>query len=489
MNEMLEFYELNLTARQMIAATAAKKIELTLPEVTRMVLDQNVDIKISHLTYDDAKRDITRERAAFDPVTAADFGYGASHDPNSSGTATTLGETQDWGASVTKQIETGGTISLDASHGRTGRKHAYSTGLGLTVSQPLLEGFGKVALTDIRIAQHNFTVARQDLMQSIMDRISDAQSAYWEILNAREVLRARVLSKEQADFLVQQSKKEMELGKRIYADVLQAEATAASRAEEVLRADNDLQDTQDELKKIISVRHYEDWATEYILLDEIDPNFVPEEPDLHWCVATAFDSRPDYRRELTTLKVRELSLSLARNALLPDLSIDYTYNFTGAGLGSRESFDALGSGNFHDWDLGVSLTFPWWDRDDREAKEQSRNAMKRQELNIRDLQLEIIRQVRLRVREVQTDIRRVQAAELAYILQTKKLEAEQKRLELGMSTSYQVLLFQEDLANASIARIRAIVDYHQALIRLWQTLGITLEKNNITFDPALVRHP
>ena len=125
---------------------------------------------------------------------------------------------------------------------------------------------------------------------------------------------------------------------------------------------------------------------------------------------------------------------------------------------------------------------PWFDRSEIAEYNQKKNDFQSQKLRIKDLALAIVREVRERVRQVHTTIERVRVAQRAYQLQELKLEAEQKRYEIGVATSFEVLTFQQDVANARVARIRAIVDYYEAIIQLWQTLGVTLEKNGIDFD-------
>jgi outer membrane protein TolC len=90
--------------------------------------------------------------------------------------------------------------------------------------------------------------------------------------------------------------------------------------------------------------------------------------------------------------------------------------------------------------------------------------------------------VRSAVRVIQTSIKRVEVAKIAYDLQKKNLEAEEKKYSLGLSTSFEVLSYQEDLANAAVTRNGAVVDYHRSMVRLWNTIGITLQKNGILFE-------
>jgi len=218
---------------------------LTLQDVTQLILENNINIKISHLDLDSAKRDIAIEKSEFYPVATFSADQTRSRTPNATGRVTTLGETVSYDASIEKKFFTGATVTLDGDVNRSGRKHAFTSGSAVTVSQPILEGAGPhVVLAPIKISQINYEIAVEDLKQSLINEITDAQVAYWEILNAREALRVRRLSQRQAAELVVQAKRELDLGSRTFADVLQAQASAASREEEVLQAENNLRDRE-----------------------------------------------------------------------------------------------------------------------------------------------------------------------------------------------------------------------------------------------------
>ena len=87
--------------------------------------------------------------------------------------------------------------------------------------------------------------------------------------------------------------------------------------------------------------------------------------------------------------------------------------------------------------------------------------------------------MRTAARNVESGSKRVAAARANVDLQRKKLEAEQKKFENGMSTSFEVLTFQNDLADAELAEIRAILDYTKALAELERAKGTLLEARGL----------
>ena len=100
-------------------------------------------------------------------------------------------------------------------------------------------------------------------------------------------------------------------------------------------------------------------------------------------------------------------------------------------------------------------------------------------MNIRDLEKTIVLEVREAARLINTNKKRVQAARVARKLAEEKLTAEEKKFEVGLSTSFNVLEFQTDLAEEQSKELQAIVDFNKSKIKLRKVMAITLEEYNI----------
>ena len=98
------------------------------------------------------------------------------------------------------------------------------------------------------------------------------------------------------------------------------------------------------------------------------------------------------------------------------------------------------------------------------------------------LRQKITVEMRNKVRDVRTNLERIKATRKARELAVKKLEAEEKKYEVGMSTNHQVLEFQEDLAAAEANELKAVIDYNKSLISVEKSKGTILEKNEIKLD-------
>ena len=106
------------------------------------------------------------------------------------------------------------------------------------------------------------------------------------------------------------------------------------------------------------------------------------------------------------------------------------------------------------------------------------------ELAVRNEEQTIRVDVRNAVRGVESGAKRVAAARASTLLQRKKLEAEQKKFDNGMSTSFEVLTFQNDLQDAQLSEIRALLDYQTGLADLERAQGTLLEARGLKLESS-----
>jgi len=130
--------------------------------------------------------------------------------------------------------------------------------------------------------------------------------------------------------------------------------------------------------------------------------------------------------------------------------------------------------------LGVKFSYPLGNRSAKSKLSASRLEKAKLILDIKDLEKKIILEVRESVRQLKTDTKRIKAATVAKKLSEEKLKAEEKKFEVGLSTSFNVLKFQEDLAEAQSNEIKTIIDYKQSRIRLRKTIASTLKHHDVT---------
>jgi hypothetical protein len=134
------------------------------------------------------------------------------------------------------------------------------------------------------------------------------------------------------------------------------------------------------------------------------------------------------------------------------------------------------------YQIGFQLTIPLRNR-------AAQAAFIQQELQLRQSELGVqkeVNQIRMDVQNALIAVKnaraRYQSATTASAVAQQVLDAEQKKYELGASTSYAVVQHQVDLANARSAEVSAVSAYAQAKLQLDQAEGTILENNNIVID-------
>ena len=477
-------------------ANANEPLSLTLQETIETVLKNNISISVQSYNSKINEQFIFEKEADFDPT--VDFEFTVGEETRQS--ASTLADSKtrdldyDWDFSVSQKFVTGGDYELtmdnnknQSSSSRTSLNPIYSSDLALTVTQPLLKDFGidlnkreiYIAKNDQKISDHQFT-------EKVIATIAETENIYWDLVFSIEDLKVKETSLQRARDLEKQVKAQVDVGTLAELEILQAKSNVASREERLLNAQNLIDDNGDNLKSILNFSFdSEEGLKEIIPADS--PVFEPgAENSLEEALKTALIHRPDLLAKKMELENRNIEAKYNENQTLPTLDLVGSLGLNGlSGDSSTKngSYDsALSeafSTDFRLWQFGINLSYPLGNR---AAK--SKLAIKRLEvaqllLDIKDLEKTIVVEVREAHRQIKTDIKRVQATRVARKLAEEKLNAEEKKFKVGLSTSFNVLEFQEDLAEKQSNEIKAVIDYNKSLNRLNQVMARTLEAHDI----------
>jgi outer membrane protein TolC len=90
--------------------------------------------------------------------------------------------------------------------------------------------------------------------------------------------------------------------------------------------------------------------------------------------------------------------------------------------------------------------------------------------------------VRRAARGVVTAAQQIEASKVSRQFQEKNLEAERKRYENAMSTSFQITQIQEQLTQARRNEVAALIGYRTALAEFYRTIGRLLAEEGVAID-------
>jgi outer membrane protein TolC len=99
---------------------------------------------------------------------------------------------------------------------------------------------------------------------------------------------------------------------------------------------------------------------------------------------------------------------------------------------------------------------------------------------VKDLENRVIQEVREAYRQIETNRKRIAAAEASRKLAEERLRSETRRFEVGLATNLDVLDFQEKLSVARSKELRARIDYQGSLVNLERVKGTLLESKGIS---------
>jgi outer membrane protein TolC len=388
----------------------------------------------------------------------------------------------------------------------------YTSSFKATVTQHLLQGAGiwinkrfiYQALNDRRITDSSFR-------EQILYTVNQVESIYWGLVQAYEDVQAKERAVDQSSRLLEDNKKQLEIGTMAPLDVVNAESTVATDKQALISAQSSLNYQQQIIKQAIA-RNLNDpvlSTAPVIPTDRVSLDTIPEEGQpVETLVQEAFQQRPELEQAVLTLRNDEITLKGARNALLPTLDVNAYYgaNVTGGPLDPRCNFfgePCFGAGyqttvppgysgvlsdlvnsTAPDKGVGFSLNVPLRNRAAQSQQERSLMEYRQAELRLEQLYTQIRMQVVNAMFALTNDRALVQSATTARDYNQQSLDAEVKKLHLGASITANVLAQQRSLAIAEDNLIAANAAFAKDRAGLYQILASTLQHYGINLGEA-----
>ena len=464
---------------------------LTLEECIRLALARGFDLDIEKQSLSIAQDNVPIARSTFRPVFSATAGKSdirtAARDEF--GLAATRSDTVDSGVGVSQRLLTGTQLSLDLQNNRFDTDPAiaalnpsYTSDVTLALRQPLLKGFGtRLNSQVIRRAEIGLDIAGNNYENRALDVIQGTENAYYLLTGARDQLLVFRSSLQLAQALLNESQSRRTAGMATGLDVLQAEVGVANARRSVLEAQRTVRASEDNLTALIG-RFQFDTPLGATRADADDP--AAATPTIESSYRLALERYPALLNARASLEIAKLDVSFAHNDLLPSLDLDLALGFNGDDSTRRGAFSGISEPDGHNWQAGITITYPLGRVAEKARFRQSRFALSQAELLEKQLEQDVLVSVRNAVRDVETSRESVIIAAQAADLAQRQYEAETERFRAGLSTSRRVLEAQTDLESARVANLQARLDLQTARAALRRLEGTSLTRYGITLDVA-----
>jgi len=353
-----------------------------------------------------------------------------------------------------------------------------SSSASLSATQPLLKNFWiNAPRLNIRVAKNRLKYSELGLKLQIMATVTAVEFAYCDLMYDRENVVVQQKAVELAERLVAEDEKKLEVGALAPLDVDSAKAQAAQSRAALIAAGSQL-DTQERVVKLLITEDYSKWA-----------DVVLQPSGMLTAVHKVFDRQESWKRGLTQrpellqakLDVEKMGIQLKYdlNQVFPELDVFGTYGYNGGGKEFSGALYDLQQMDRRFYTYGGQVTIPLANLSARNTYKSDKATKQQVVLTLKKLEQTIMIAIDNDIGTIQADYDQVQATTAQRQYEEAALDAEQKKLENGKSTTYTVLQVQRDLTSARGSEIQALDNYNKSLSQLSQDEGSTLERLGI----------
>ena len=485
-----------------------QEISLTLRQAVDMALENNLDIVVSRLNTQAQGENIAAARGAFKPLASASINnFESTRQANNQlvgAPALEQGQSLfDFTVQQNLPFGMGYSVSFENQRSTTNSAFAsfnpqFDTAIRAQVQQPLLKNLNLNAnQQQVVTARNGERIAHHQFEAQVMDVVRDVEMAYWDLVQSIRGLEVAQKSLELAQDLLRNNRIQVEVGTLAPIDVLEAEAEVASREESVLLAQQAIENNMDFLKRLINDPNSDDfWLMTIRPLDE--PTETEYEIDVEESARTAIQRRPEMDQSRAEMDTRTYNVRYTRNQLRPQVDLVGSLVYSGLGGtqfvrgdfageviaeipgGYSNALDQLFGGDFRNWTVGLQVSYPVGYSVDAARHAQAQVQYRQTRATIENQELFITQEVRVAARAVETNRQRIATTRVARELAQRRLEAEEKKFEVGMSTSFFIVQAQRDLTQAAANEVIAVIDYNKALVAFERARGTVLDRINVT---------
>jgi len=465
-----------------IAETEMGPLRISLEDAILMAMENNPSLVVERFNPEIQKTFAAEDEAVFDPVLSAEIS--ARRDDRSSSDMDDSTTDIYQGSLSLKEYFPLGTFMEAEISGSLTDDSQYSdpsgqTRLGLSVTQPLLRGYGGGAnLAQIRQSRLNTAITRFELRAFTEALQARVETTYWNYALSQRQIQIVEESLKLARQQLSETREMIRVGTMAEAELAAVLAEVASQKQGLINARSALAANRILLLQLLNPPGRSFWEREVELVH------APEVPEVtlgeeQVYVVSALRNRPDLNQARLEIQKGELELVRTKNGMLPrmDLFINlgktgYADSFPGAaGDLTGESYDLL---------VGLSLEYPLKNRSARAQRMRSQIRQDQAEKALENLAHLVEFDVRNAYIEVNRTREQITASAATRKFQEEKLRIETEKFRVGNSTNFFVAQAQRDLLLNRINEVSTVVNYLNALTDFYRLEGTLLRRRGIS---------
>ena len=495
---------------------------VTLPEVIQKVLDNDRDLLVARIESKEAEYNVTGAKGYYDPV----LGLNAYKLRSVSPVASVLGGSAD-GKLTQKTLLAdpqvsgnlpyfGGTYKLDFSSSRQSSDSTFvtlnpqfPTSVNLNLTQPLWRGlrFDQNRYR-LQVARKNVLLTNQQLRQRVIETVTQAIQAYWELDYAYRNLEVQIEAVRLAEQQDNSNRRQVKQGILAPVDVIQTSTQISTFQENVFTAQEGLTRAENALKTLMAPdRRDPVWSVGLVTATPL--NAASELPALPDALKQAFSNRPEISESKLNIDLNQLDSRLEKELAKPQINAVGTLSLQGLSGrtgsvvvspilselgfaatalpaifpgGYTQSLNNIYNGTFPTVQLGVQMSLPIRNRTALAQVAVSAAEGKRLAAQEQSVEMSVEADVRNTLQSLATAKARLDSAISARKFAAEQYSSEQRQFQAGTSSVFLVLQRQTALIAARSREIRASADVGKAAADLDRATARTLTVQNIDVE-------
>ena len=488
-------------------------LPLSLSEVIKMALENNLDIAIENTREENQRISLDSAFANYDPSLSANFStndrrsVSTNFEQLGSGSAVTTSGGQSWGFSLSKQfMKTGGNLSGSLNGNRNtsssinNNSLQYGSSLSITYRQPLWRNL-KIdsARNQIRIANLNIEQNEVSFRTSVSRIIQNIQTQYWQLVSAVENYEIQRNSLRRNQTNLRDNLRKLEVGTIPPINVTNSRVEVAVSESNLYSAEDRVLQAENSLRQLVSSdRTSEIWKKVIVPTDR--PDFVEYRIDPETAIETALRNRQEMVNARLNLTSLEYSTELNRNSKKWDITPSFSFGKSGVGIpnnpcrknifggtddcqknpdgsdiltydpkyvgGPFTAYKTVFSTSAYNWSVSLNVTIPIWNRSINNQIAQNEISRRQQLMQLRQTEQTIQVSVMNALQSLESSRQQVEIAKLRLEANQEQYEGEMKRYDAGLIENFRLLDAANSLASAENSVLSALISYKQVVVTL-----------------------
>ena len=477
---------------------------MSLNDCIQLALEKNLTLKVERINPVISQANLRIAYAGFDPSFNSSFIHSFRQQPGNVDEFNrvipgTTSETDSISTGLGGRLPTGLTYNISGRVSDTSFESSFIdpvTGLPMTVgsenangdisvnmTQPILKGLlVDQTRLNIKLSKNDLEFSKLGLVWQIMNTVAQVEQAYYDLIAADENVKVQEKAVQLAERLLTENRKRVEVGAMAPLDEKQAESQYASARASLLQTQGNLARSQNVLKNLLSDEYLE-WQDARVDATEVLralPIAFSRQDSWH----KSMTLRPDLQQRRLDLERQGVLVKFNRNQVLPQLDVvgSFGYSAGGRGVGYSGVLNQFEQQANPLWSVGGRFSMPIGNRVARNNLKISKAREEQAIINLKQFEQSVMVAVENAVTSARINLQRVDATKQQREFAEAALNAEEKKLENGKSTSFFVLQLQRDLTQASSQEIQSLTDYNKSVSNLSLLEGGILQTREISLE-------